>query len=148
MSGVSGMNYMYSLSASSGGGMTLYVDFQLGTDINTDQILAQMRQRAGELAAALRGDPARRDRAAGNHGAVHAARSLLAERHLRQHLPRQLRHHQLAVCADAHCRGVGQVQIFGAGPYAMRIWVNPDTLANLGVTVSDITNAVQGAEQG
>ena len=43
MSGVSGMNYMYSLSASTGGGMSLYVDFQLGTDINTDQILAQMR---------------------------------------------------------------------------------------------------------
>src|ERR1700751_6238796 len=43
MSGVSGMNYMYSLSASSGGGMSLYVDFKLGTNINTDQILAQMR---------------------------------------------------------------------------------------------------------
>jgi len=43
MSGVSGMNYMYSLSASSGGAGTLYVDFQLGTDVNTDQILAQMR---------------------------------------------------------------------------------------------------------
>ena len=39
--------------------------------------------------------------------------------------------------------GVGQVQIFGAGPYAMRIWVNPDRLASLGVTVPDITNAVQ-----
>ena len=39
--------------------------------------------------------------------------------------------------------GVSQVQIFGAGPYAMRIWVNPDRLARLGVTVSDITNAVK-----
>ena len=39
--------------------------------------------------------------------------------------------------------GVSQVQIFGAGPYAMRIWVNPDRLASLGVTVSDITNAVK-----
>jgi hydrophobic/amphiphilic exporter-1 (mainly G- bacteria), HAE1 family len=39
--------------------------------------------------------------------------------------------------------GVGQVQVFGAGPYAMRIWVNPDRLASLGVTVSDITNAVK-----
>src|SRR5262249_40574228 len=39
--------------------------------------------------------------------------------------------------------GVSQVQIFGAGPYAMRIWVNPDTLANLGITVTDITNAVK-----
>jgi HAE1 family hydrophobic/amphiphilic exporter-1 len=38
--------------------------------------------------------------------------------------------------------GVGQVQIFGAGPYAMRIWVNPDRLASLGVTVPDITAAV------
>ena len=35
MSGVSGMSYMYSLSASSGGGMSLYVDFTLGTDVNT-----------------------------------------------------------------------------------------------------------------
>ena len=33
--------------------------------------------------------------------------------------------------------GISQVQIFGAGPYAMRIWINPDKLANLGVTVSD-----------
>src|SRR5574337_20440 len=39
--------------------------------------------------------------------------------------------------------GVSQVQIFGAGPYAMRVWVNPDKLANLGVTISDITNAVK-----
>ena len=77
MSGVSGMNYMYSLSASSGGGMTLYVDFQLGTDVNTDQILAQMRQRAGQLATARRGDPAGSDRAAGHDGALHAARPVL-----------------------------------------------------------------------
>ncbi len=39
--------------------------------------------------------------------------------------------------------GVGQVQIFGGGPYAMRIWVNPDRLASLGVTVTDIANAVK-----
>ena len=42
MSGVGGMNYMYSISASNGG-MTLTVDFDLGHDANTDQILAQMR---------------------------------------------------------------------------------------------------------
>ena len=42
MSGVSGMNYMYSTSASTGQ-MTLTVDFALGTVANTDQILAQMR---------------------------------------------------------------------------------------------------------
>ena len=55
MSGVSGMNYMYSTSASNGL-MTLTVDFALGTNANTDQILAQMRQGPGQLAAAQRGD--------------------------------------------------------------------------------------------
>ena len=38
--------------------------------------------------------------------------------------------------------GVGQVAIFGAGQYAMRFWVRPDTLASLGVTISDITTAL------
>jgi HAE1 family hydrophobic/amphiphilic exporter-1 len=39
--------------------------------------------------------------------------------------------------------GVGQVLIFGAGDYAMRIWVKPDLLAKLGITVRDINDAVQ-----
>jgi HAE1 family hydrophobic/amphiphilic exporter-1 len=39
--------------------------------------------------------------------------------------------------------GVGQTQIFGAGQYAMRLWVKPDQLAKLGITVPDIVNAVQ-----
>src|ERR1700741_2211865 len=43
MSGVDNMNYMYSLNSNSGQ-MTLTVDFSLGTDPNTDQILAQMRE--------------------------------------------------------------------------------------------------------
>jgi len=39
--------------------------------------------------------------------------------------------------------GVGEVRIFGAGDYAMRIWVKPDRLAKLGLTVSDLVRAVQ-----
>src|ERR1700747_1193213 len=39
--------------------------------------------------------------------------------------------------------GVGEVRIFGAGDYAMRIWVKPDQLANLGLTVPDLAKAVQ-----
>ncbi|MBV9746481.1 MAG: efflux RND transporter permease subunit, partial [Acidobacteriia bacterium] len=39
--------------------------------------------------------------------------------------------------------GVGQTQVFGAGQYAMRLWVKPDELAKLGITVTDITNAIQ-----
>ena len=39
--------------------------------------------------------------------------------------------------------GVGQVTIFGAGNYAMRFWVDPDTLSKLGITVSEILDALQ-----
>jgi HAE1 family hydrophobic/amphiphilic exporter-1 len=39
--------------------------------------------------------------------------------------------------------GVGDVNVFGATQYAMRIWVNPDVLAKLGISVTDIANAVR-----
>src|SRR5438067_8665504 len=39
--------------------------------------------------------------------------------------------------------GIGQVNVFGAGQYAMRIWVKPDQLAKLQLTVPEIVNAVQ-----
>src|SRR5438445_5168116 len=38
--------------------------------------------------------------------------------------------------------GVGQVRLFGASDYAMRIWVKPDKLAKLGLTVPDLANAI------
>ncbi len=40
-------------------------------------------------------------------------------------------------------KGVGQVSILGASDYALRIWVRPDKLAKLGLTVSDLVNAVK-----
>ena len=43
----------------------------------------------------------------------------------------------------ARLYGVGQTQVFGAGQYAMRIWVKPDQLAKLGITVTEIVNAIQ-----
>src|SRR2546428_12587624 len=39
--------------------------------------------------------------------------------------------------------GIGSVQIFGAGKYAMRMWVRPDQLAKLSITVPEIINAIQ-----
>jgi len=39
--------------------------------------------------------------------------------------------------------GVGRSEVFGAGQYAMRLWIKPDQLAKLGITVTDITNAIQ-----
>ena len=39
--------------------------------------------------------------------------------------------------------GVGEARIFGAGDYAMRVWVKPDLLARLGLTVPDVSRAIQ-----
>src|SRR4051794_9533993 len=39
--------------------------------------------------------------------------------------------------------GVGEARIFGAGDYAMRIWVKPERLAQLGITVPDLSRAIQ-----
>ena len=44
--------------------------------------------------------------------------------------------------------GVGEVRIFGAGDYAMRIWVKPDVLATLGLTVPDLCARDPAAEHG
>jgi HAE1 family hydrophobic/amphiphilic exporter-1 len=43
----------------------------------------------------------------------------------------------------ARLYGVGQTQVFGAGQYAIRLWVKPDQMAKLGITVPDISNALQ-----
>jgi len=142
MSGVSGMNYMYSLSASSGGGMTLYIDFQLGTDSNTDQILAQMR--SGQANSQLPSEVTQQ-------GVIVQPGTTAPFMLLDLYSPDGsydnvfLANYAIINLQYALTRipGVGQVQIFGAGPYAMRVWVNPDRLASLGVTVADITNAVK-----
>jgi len=43
----------------------------------------------------------------------------------------------------ARLKGVGAVTIFGAGQYAMRIWMNPDLLQARGLTPQDVINAIQ-----
>ena len=142
MSGVSGMNYMYSLSASSGGGGTLYVDFQLGTDVNTDQILAQMR--TGQANSQLPSEVVQQGVLVqpGTTAPfmlldLYSPGGVYDNIFLANYATINLQY------ALTRISGVSQVQIYGAGPYAMRIWVNPDRLARLGVTVSDITNAVK-----
>jgi HAE1 family hydrophobic/amphiphilic exporter-1 len=142
MSGVSGMNYMYSLSASSGGGMSLYIDFKLGTDVNTDQILAQMR--TGQANSQLPSEVIQQ-------GVIVQPGTTAPFMLLDLYSPHGVYDNIfLANYATINLQyaltrvpGVSQVQIYGAGPYAMRIWVNPDRLARLGVTVSDITSAVK-----
>ncbi len=47
----------------------------------------------------------------------------------------------------ARIQGVGQINLFGGSDYAMRVWLRPDRIARLGITVPDIANAIQAQNQ-
>ena len=141
MSGVDGMSYMYSTNANNGQ-MKLTVDFDVKTDPNTDQILAQMRtqQANSQLPTdvTLAGVTVQKSTSApmlmvslsspnGTYDSVFLAN--YAYINLVDQITRQ--------------PGVASVTVFGAGQYAMRCWVRPDQLAKLGVTVPQIVAAIQ-----
>ena len=141
MSGVTDSIYMYSINANNGT-MTLRVDFEVGTNINTDQILAQMRY--GQAQSQLPMDV--------QQYGVTIKQSTTAPLALFSLYSPNGTYDALFLTNYAYINindpmtrvpGVGQVQIFGAGQYAMRMWVNPDTLAKLGVTVTEILDAIK-----
>ncbi len=142
MSGVDNMNYMYSLNATANGQMRMIVDFDVNTDPNTDLILSQSRetQAASQLPADVT-----------NYG-VTVQKSVLAPLMLialysprGTHDARFLANYAYINLNDqlTRLKGVGSVQVFGAGQYAMRLWVKPDQLAKLQITVPEIVNAIQ-----
>jgi hydrophobic/amphiphilic exporter-1 (mainly G- bacteria), HAE1 family len=141
VSGVDNMNYMYSLSANSGQ-MVLTINFDLSTDPNTDQILVQMRQTqaSSQLPSAVSnlGVTVQKSLAA-----PLMVVSLYSPDGSRDAL--FLSNYAYINLNDAltRVRGISNVQISGAGEYAMRLWLKPDQLAKLGLTVPDIVNAVQ-----
>src|SRR6201997_2782692 len=141
MTGVDNMNYMYSVSTNSGQ-MVLTVDFDLNTDPNTDQILVQMRQTqaSSQLPSAVTNLGVTVQKSL---SAPLMVISLFSPDGSRDAL--FLSNYAYINLNDAltRVRGVSNVQISGAGEYAMRLWLKPDQLARLGMTVSDIVNAVQ-----
>jgi HAE1 family hydrophobic/amphiphilic exporter-1 len=142
VNGVDNLEYMYSVNATSGSSMTLFTDFELKTDPNMDLILTQSRQQlaAGQLPPEVNtyGVQIKKSTTAplmliclySPHG-THDATFLANYAYINVNDP------------IARLYGVGQTQIFGAGQYAMRLWVKPDRLAKLGITVADIAHAVQ-----
>jgi HAE1 family hydrophobic/amphiphilic exporter-1 len=142
MSGVDNMNYMYSLNATANGQMRMIVDFDVNTDPNTDLILAQSRET--QAAPQLPVDVT-------NYG-VSVQKSVLAPLMLvalyspkGTYDARFLANYAYINLNDplTRVKGVGIVQIFGAGQYAMRLWVKPDQLAKLQITVPEIVSALQ-----
>jgi HAE1 family hydrophobic/amphiphilic exporter-1 len=141
MSGVDNMNYMSSVNASNGA-MTLTVNFDMKTSPDTDQVLAQMR--TAQANSQLPADVI----ASGVTVNKSMASPLML---LSLYAPTArfdsifLANYAVINLNDALTRipGVANVQVFGAGQYAMRVWVDPVRLANLGLTVSDVINAVK-----
>jgi len=142
VSGVDNMTYMYSLNATANQQTTLIVDFDLKTDPNTDLLLTQSRQQLanGQLPPEVN-----------NYGITLKKSTTAPLMLIALYSPHGTRDsNYLANYAYinlndpiARSYGVGQTQVFGSGQYAMRLWVKPDQLAKLGITVTDIVNAIQ-----
>ena len=142
VNGVDNMTYMYSVNATFNQQTTLFTDFELTTDPNMDLVLTQSREElaTGQLPPEVN-----------NYGIV-LKKSTTAPLMLisvfsphGSHDATYLANYAYINLNDPVARlyGVGQTQIFGAGQYAMRLWVQPDQLAKLGITVTDISNAIQ-----
>jgi HAE1 family hydrophobic/amphiphilic exporter-1 len=142
MSGVDNMNYMYSLNATANGQMRLIVNFDVATDPNIDLILAQSRETlaASQLPADV------------NNYGVTVQKSVTAPLMLvtlysphGTYDARFLANYAYINLNDqlTRLKGIGSIQIFGAGQYAMRLWVKPDQLAKLQITVPEIVSAIQ-----
>ena len=141
ISGVDNMNYMYSINANNGQSV-ITVDFDVKTDPNIDQVLTQLRtaQAQSQLPAQVT--------AAG----LTVLKSLTSPLMLISlYSPKGsydsvfLANYAYINLVDQVTRspGVGRIQVFGAGQYAMRTWVNPDQLTKLQVTIPQIIGALQ-----
>src|SRR5712691_6586802 len=141
MSGVDNMNYMYSINANSGD-IRLIVNFDVATDPNIDHVLTQIR--VSQAQSQLPADVI-------NYGLTVKKSTTVPLMLIALYSPKGsydgvfLANYGYINLFDQLTRvpGIGNVQIFGAGQYAMRLWVKPDQLAKLGITVPDIITAVQ-----
>src|SRR5712672_1771728 len=145
VNGVDGMIYMQSWSAADGS-YTLIVTFKIGTDINFAQVLVQNR-----VSSAL----AQLPQAVQAQGVTVQQKSTAILQFVALTSP-DARYDSLFLANYATINlqpelarlpGVGQVNIFGAGQYSMRIWLDPNKLQALSLTTEDVVNALKGQNQ-
>src|SRR3954462_7890265 len=136
-------NSLYMSSQATGDGvMTLTVTFKLGTDVDKAQVLVQNRvtQALPKLPEEVR-----------RLGVITTKQSpdLTMVVHLFSPNNRYdeiyLRNYATLQVKDVLARipGAGDVEIFGSGDYAMRVWLNPDKIAAQNLTASDVVNAIR-----
>jgi multidrug efflux pump len=141
VNGVSGMLYMSSQS-SNNGTMSLTVTFSEGTDPDIAQVLVQ-----NQLASALPSLPAivrqigvTAQKTSPNFLqliTLFSPGNIYDTEYLSNYAEIQI------VDVLKRVQGVGSVQVFGGGEYSMRVWLNPYRMADLKLTVDDVTQAIQ-----
>lgn len=145
VNGVQDMLYMQSTSTASGA-YTLTVTFKIGTDLNFAQVLVQNR-----VSAALAQLPT----AVQAQGVVVQQKSTAILQIVTLSSPNN-QYDSLymsnyaginIVNVLARLPGVGNVSVFGAGSYAMRLWLDPNALKARGLTPQDVVNAVKSQSQ-
>jgi multidrug efflux pump len=141
INGVEGMLYMSS-QATTDGLMTLTVTFRLGTDPDKAQQLVQNRVSQAEPRLP---EEVRRL----GITTVKSSPDLTMVVHLLSPNDRYdmtyLRNYALLNVKDrlARIEGVGQVQLFGSGDYSMRVWLDPQKMAERGLSASDVVREIQ-----
>lgn len=141
VNGLENMLYMSSQSTANGV-MILTVTFKIGTDLDLAQV--QVQNRVSQVLPKLPEEVRR-------YGVttVKSSPDMTLVVHLLSPNDRYdeiyLRNYATLNVKDELSRltGVGQVQIFGGGEYAMRIWIDPDKAAARGLTASDIVNSIR-----
>jgi HAE1 family hydrophobic/amphiphilic exporter-1 len=141
VNGVEGMIYMQSY-ATSDGGYTLTVTFKIGTDLNFAQILVQNR-----VSSALSSLP----QSVQSQGVNVQKKSTSILQIVTLTAPEvgydslYLANYATISLKDEIARlpGVGSVSVFGAGQYAMRVWLDPEKMKARGLIVQDVVNALQ-----
>lgn len=142
INGVENMIYMRSINANDGTS-SVRVSFEVGSDLDMSNVLVQNRVSEGQ--ASLPEEVKRLG--------VTVKKSLsfpmviVSLRSPNQTYDNSFLNNYASINvidAIARIRGVGQVTLFGGSEYAMRIWIKPDQIAKLGITVPDIIKAVQG----
>ncbi|MEN6625800.1 MAG: multidrug efflux RND transporter permease subunit [Candidatus Sumerlaeia bacterium] len=141
VNGIKGMLYMSSKS-SNDGNYTLDVYFQVGYDLDIGAV--DVQNRVGLANSQLPSEVVRQGININKQSPdILMAIDLISPNGAYDDL--YLSNYALINLKDniARVNGVGQVNMMGKGDYGMRIWVNPDQLAKLGLTVNDVADAIR-----
>ena len=143
VNGVENMIYMKSTNASSGF-MSLQISFEVGTDLDMANVLTQ--NRVSEAQALLPEEVKRLGVTVKKQLSFPLLLISLVSPNGTYNEEFLTNYATINVLDElARIRGVGQAEVVGgsAFEYAMRVWIKPDQLAKLGLTVPDITNAIR-----